>query len=73
MFSSLRGSVTSIPTQREPSFLLSTDERSGSLILQVRNHTPFVPAVQYAEFSLFLSYRHKERLSLTVNNITDCT
>jgi hypothetical protein len=73
MFSSLRGSVTSIPTQPEPSFLLSTDERSRSLILQVRNHTPFVPAAQYAEFSLFLSYKHKERLSLTVNNITDCT
>ena len=41
--------------------------------MQVRNHTPSVPAVQYADFSLFLSYKHRERLSLTVNNITDYT
>ena len=73
MFRTLRGSVTSIPTEREPSFLLSTEEDLGSLILQVRNHTPFVPAAQYADFSLFLSYKHRERLSLTVNNVTDYT
>ena len=70
MFSTLRGSVTPIPTEQEPSFLLSTEEGLESLILQVRNHTPFVPAVQYADFSIFLSYKHRERLSLTVTDNT---
>jgi len=50
----LRGSVTSIPTERKPSFLLRTEERLGSLILQACNHTPYVPAAQYADFSLFV-------------------
>lgn len=54
MFSTLRGSVTSTPTEREPSSLLSTEERLVPLILQVCKHTPYVPTVQYEDFSLFV-------------------
>ena len=55
MSSKLSVSVTSIPKERRPSFILSIEKGVGSLILQVRNHTPFVLVVQYADYSLYVA------------------